>query len=261
MAGLVAGEKRAIKKKEVVKLADQLRKLIPSKEVIDQICGEVESGLHLSHFSERGRLWKHLCTAQSSRRVVLVQDASKAYLDILCECRSGRDKFARLQIRWMDLLRSVLYDETDLKDDSHCVQLRRLWCLIVAAADVREGYTEDSNALFCCIWRAVQNYWQKKVVDVKEGSVSSDHDDDDIELDAAEEAALAADETSLLRLGGFALHAAAKCMKQPELSVLWSLQMPASAKETLPTNLVHLDRGGMAFPKRELLGFLSEVRL
>ena len=154
--------------------------------------------------------------------------------DVLCWCKmlprhtwiffASADlarTIARLQIRWIDLLRSVLYNETDPKDDSHCVQFRRLWHLIVAAADVREGYTEDSNALFCCIWRAVQNYWQKKVVDVKEGSVSSDHDDDDIELDAAEEAALAADETSLLRLGGFALHAVAKCMKQPELSVLW----------------------------------------
>ena len=40
-----AKEKCAIKK--VVKLADQLQKFIPSKEVIDLICGKVESGLHL----------------------------------------------------------------------------------------------------------------------------------------------------------------------------------------------------------------------
>ena len=40
-----AKEKCAIKK--VVKLADQLQKFIPSKEVIDLICGKVESVLHL----------------------------------------------------------------------------------------------------------------------------------------------------------------------------------------------------------------------
>ena len=85
MTGLVAEEKRAIKK--VVKLADQLQKLTPSKEVIDLICGEVESGLHLSinyHDVVSGCLWKHLSTVttQSSQCVILAQDASKAYLNI-----------------------------------------------------------------------------------------------------------------------------------------------------------------------------------
>ena len=64
MVGLVAGEKRAIKKKEVVKLADQLRKLIPSNEVIDQICGEVENGLHLSLFRTRTPLEAFLYCAE-----------------------------------------------------------------------------------------------------------------------------------------------------------------------------------------------------
>ena len=49
------------------------------------------------------------------------------------------------------------------------------------------------------------NYLQKKVVAIKEGSSESLEEG---YLDAAEEAALAADEASLFRLGGFALYAA-----------------------------------------------------
>ena len=63
-----AKEKCAIKK--VVKLADQLQKFIPSKEVIDLICGKVESVLHLCidycDGVSRQMPLKHLSTMQSS---------------------------------------------------------------------------------------------------------------------------------------------------------------------------------------------------
>ena len=65
------------------------------------------------------------------------------------------------------------------------------------------------------------NYCQTKVVVIKEISKL----DDDVQLDAAEEAALTAEEALLLRwLGGFALHVSMKAHIQPAQSWLaWSL--------------------------------------
>lgn len=220
---MVAEEKRVLRKKKINSLANDLEKMDPN-DLFREVCREVESGHHVKFYSERGRVWSDI-SKQRDRLFNLVQAASKVYVEDLRACAKGREKFARLQIAWMGLVRSVLHEQPAV--DSSAAEVRQLWESLVQTATV------DSNALFWSVCRAVFNYCQRIIVAIKEGS---ELDEAEEELDAAEEAALAADETSLFRLGGFALYAATKAHSQPALSVLWALRMPASEKSetTLP---------------------------
>ena len=77
-----------------------------------------------------------------------------------------------------------------------------------------------------------------------------------------EEAGLTTDEAALYRLGGFALHAVLNASTESEVVMVCSqLRMPSDKKVELPSNIVHLDRGGMTFTRKELLGYLSLVSL
>ena len=93
-------------------------------------------------------------------------------------------------------------------------------------------------------------------------------DDEQCDSEFAE-AGLDIDETSLYRLGGYALHSAIEAYKAPTnsveresiLGVLTSLRLLVDKKVGLPSNIQHLDKQGMTFMKKELLGYLFKVRI
>ena len=64
--------------------------------------------------------------------------------------------------------------------------------------------------------------------------------------------------------GGYALHSTIKEYekqkeKGEELSILHAVKMPLDEKHELPANILYLDKGGMTFMRRELLGYLAKV--
>ena len=136
--------------------------------------------------------------------------------------------------------------------DSKC-NLKQLWDSLTTCVDPHRCFADDSNALFWSMCRAVWNVCQQKIVSVKECD-----SDEEKNADPAEEASLAADKVSLLRL--FALFASMKVHTEPALSMLQALTMTKSEKaDQPPTNLQLLDKGGLIFPKKELLGFFNGI--
>lgn len=106
------------------------------------------------------------------------------------------------------------------------------------------------------------------IISVKEGETlhleSEQYQDVDDEFAEAE---MDIDETSLYRLGGYALHSAIEAYKGPTTSterqaihsVLVCLRLPLEEKTGLPSNIQHLDtKHGMTF-MNELLGYLYKV--
>ena len=81
------------------------------------------------------------------------------------------------------------------------------------------------------------------------------------ELDEADEAGFTADEASLYRLDRFALFALlkTKSISKKVLSILKNLCLPLNEKVDLPSNIQHLDKGGLTFMKKELLGYIGMV--
>ena len=123
------------------------------------------------------------------------------------------------------------------------------------------------HAIASSVLRSVFNYCQHVIVAAKEGETLL-LDDEQCDSEFAE-AGLDIDETSLYRLGGYALHSAIEAYKAPTnsveresmLGVLTSLRLPVDEKVGLPSNIQHLDKQGMTFMKKELLGYLFKVRI
>ncbi len=101
------------------------------------------------------------------------------------------------------------------------------------------------------ISHSVFNNLQQEVVNYKEKTASTASTE--AAIDPVQEAMICDDEVSLHRLGRYALKAAMKgCCKQEESFYLLD-------KELLPTNLKVLDKGGLFFMKKEMIGFLAKV--
>ena len=101
-------------------------------------------------------------------------------------CTIGREKFAHLQIQWMGMVRFVLHKHP--ATNSTAATLQHVWELFIVTVNPQVSL-EHSNALFLSMYRAAFiNYWQTKVMRIKQSSEL----DDDVRLDTAEEAALAA---------------------------------------------------------------------
>ena len=117
--------------------------------------------------------------------------------------------------------------------------------------------------------RAIFNYSQQCLVAVEEGeTLLLEYEKDD---DCFIEAGMEIDETSLYRLGGFALHSAIKafeCYKETPGTrhvigdILKSLCLPFDAKVSLLPNIQHLDSNqAMTFMKKEMIGYLFKVMI
>ena len=120
------------------------------------------------------------------------------------------------------------------------------------------------TAIVSSLARAVFAFCQQAMVSMKEGDCDSQEEEEEEEVDVVEETGVGADEASLHRLGGFALYALIKAHQKsanPDvLSILKSIRMPLDAKAVdLPSNIQHLDKGGMTFMKKEMLGYLAMV--
>ena len=128
---------------------------------------------------------------------------------------------------------------------------------------MKEVETVPSTATECAIitsiGKPVFNFCQQSIVVMKEGE--SLLFEEEKELDEADEAGFTADEASLYRLDRFALFALlkTKSISKKVLSILKNLCLPLNEKVDLPSNIQHLDKGGLTFMKKELLGYIGMV--
>ena len=115
------------------------------------------------------------------------------------------------------------------------------------------------NAIITSVGRAVLSFCQQSTVAIKEGGNLLEEEEE--ELDEAHKAGFSADEASLYRLGGFALFALLKTknVSKEIQSILSHLRLPLDEKVNLPSNIQHLDKGGMTFMRKELLGYMGMV--
>ena len=240
---------RMLPKKKLKSLIERLREADRAK-LQDFVKKEIESGYNLKHFPERQEFWQAFvgAGAQSAFVVTLFEN----YLKLLGTLK-GREKFSTLQVEWMDFVRKILHQPSTDMDAS------TQWDAGVRKTS-RTPSMSTKTAIVSSVARAVFTFCQQAMVSMKEGDFQEEEDD----VDAIEETGLHADVTALYRLGGFALYAVLKAHQQSAktdlLSVLKSLRMPLAAKAVdLPSNIKHLDSGGMTFMKKEMLGYLSMV--
>lgn len=92
------------------------------------------------------------------------------------------------------------------------------------------------------------------------------------ETESTGDNSMGSDDTALYQIGGWALFSAAKfrqqCIRQQrgdveklaeELIDLKALQLAHESKLHLPVGLRYLDRGGLTFPKEQLLPYLRKI--
>ena len=157
---------------------------------------KVGNGHHLTVFPLRKHVWEK-CVACTVELENFVNALFDKYIHLLQDCQKGREKYSRLQVKWMENLRIIQFEP-----DSSCTT-----AICWRELPSKIGATPPStiSAILSCIAQSVFIFCQQAIVTIKEE-----------ELDTSEEplqdAGLCADEASLYRLGGFALYATYKVL-------------------------------------------------
>ena len=248
-------KQRVLNKKQIETIVGSVEAVDRSK-VLKSVKDDVGGGRHLDVFQDRRSAWN--AVSVDPKFDLFVLSAVKKYTTLVRQCCVGRDKYSNLLVKWMEFVRSVLNDST--------CQSSKEWCEVKTSAGVRMSESTD-HAIASSVLRSVFNYCQHVIVAAKEGETLL-LDDEQCDSEFAE-AGLDIDETSLYRLGGYALHSAIEAYEAPTnsveresiLGVLTSLRLPVDEKVGLPSNIQHLDKQGMTFMKKELLGYLFKVRI
>lgn len=235
-------------KKKMETLISQLRE-VKREDLLSHVYRDVGSGYHLKHYPERQAFWD--ACIQTRALDLFVNALFDEYLGLIVSLK-GREKYASLQLQWMELLRCIQHEHTCQKASSH------MWSLAVSKVDITPSKPTEC-AIITSVGRAVFSFCQQHIVAMKEGE--SPLLEEEKELDEIDAAGLTADEASLYRLGGFALYSLMKSknVSQEMVSILKSLRLPLYEKVELPSNIQHLDKGGMTFMKKELLGYIGMV--
>lgn len=240
-------EKKKLLAKKVSELVEILKKR--QAELCESVKRDVASGRHLHVFPDRLAFWEKC--KQSEDLEKLLHTLFTHYLVLMEECFKGKEKYGKFQVEWMEYVCLVQYECPPVSEAG------KLWLQVVEKSGLGPSASTQS-VTSTSVARAVFSFCQKQILAIKEGGGPvEDEEESDTPV---EEAGLTNDEAALYRLGGFALHAVLKALTETDVvSVCSQLKMPADMKVDLPSNIVHLDRGGMTFMRKEFLGYLSVV--
>ena len=239
----LAEKQRMLPKKKTKSLISELRN-VKSEDLLSQVYKDVGSGYHLKHYPERQAFWD--VRVQTKALDPSVNTLFDKYLDLVVGLK-GHEKYASLQVHWMELLCCIQYEPTSQK------AIFQKWSLAVKEVETVPS-TATECAIITSIGRAVFNFCQQSIVAMKEGVRFLFEEEK--ELDEVDETGFTADEASLYRLGGFAL-LKTKSISEKVPSILKNLRLPLNEKVDLPSNIQHLDKGGLMFTKKELLGYIG----
>ena len=239
-AAFVSEKTHLLPKAKVKEKLDLLRMKQPS--LLAFVKQKVSGSYHLTVFSLRQHFWEQCvtCTVELESFVFALFDK---YTTILQDCQKGREKYALLQVHWMECLREIQFDPDSSSNTAVC------WRELTAKAG---GCTPSTNSstILSCITQSVFTFCQQAIVAIKEEEECDTVED----VGPLQEAGLSGDEAALYRFGGFALYATLKAIdkSKPVVTfVLKGIQMTAAEIFDLPINIKHLDKGGMTFMKKE----------
>ena len=96
---------RVLKKQQLKCLIEELGK-VEAKQIADCVVEEVSKGHHLQHFPERQLFWNNCCKNATLKQ--LVSELHQLYIRLINDV-IGRNKYASLQMRWMNSVRTLLH--------------------------------------------------------------------------------------------------------------------------------------------------------
>ena len=268
-------EDRVLKKQQLKSLTEELAK-VEIKQILDCVVEEVSKGHHLQYFPERQLFWNDCCKNSTLKK--LVSELHQLYISLVNEA-VGRNKYASLQMLWMNCVRILLHgpdtEVTSLTGSNQkSLSTSSVTCSGPHAAtdaagkawkeltDKAQPIPSDSTkcTVLSSITRSVFNFCQQQIVKFKEGDVLL-LDREQMEMDNFQKAGFETDESTLFRLGGSALYSTLESHKSTkEHSILQRMQLLPHEKIDMPSNICHLDvHGGLVFMKKEFLGYLFQV--
>ena len=239
---------------KLTRLTRELKKR--QSEAPEFVIERVSNMFHLEEFPERKAVWTKCCDC-SKELTAFINAAFEQYTKVFESCFKGKDKYSRLQLDWIEFTRCIQFDPSNSKAG----EAGQCWQSLIACT---ESSPSDRTilVLLSSVCRAVFHFCQHAIVHIKEGAGDDSGEEDEVPDDALQDARFTNDEASLYRLGGFALNAVLKACKDGQLTgILMRLQIPHEEKVLmdLPSNIRHLDKGGLTLPKNELLGYLAKV--
>ena len=235
---------RVLRKKERKALSAVLKSL-DRKSLCSKVVAKVGSGLHFTCYPERKKFWDCICTSDALRALISATDEFvRLYM-----AQTRGNKYAKFLQAWLQYMNAL---SGDRQASESCILLEKC---------CPQPVSQDTwRVVMCDILHTLQ--LQLQAVLVKEL-------DDSQETNTEVSSVSVSDDTSLYRIGGWAIHSLLKQTSErvkhtedvttlkEELKLLESMKL--DDKTSVPPGLVYLDRGGLLFPKQELLPYLRLV--
>ena len=96
---------RVLKKQQLKCLIEELGK-VETKQIVDCVVEEISKGRHLKYFPER-QLFRNNCCKNATLKQ-FVSELHQLYIWLVNDA-IGRNKYASLQMRWMNVVRILLH--------------------------------------------------------------------------------------------------------------------------------------------------------
>jgi hypothetical protein len=238
---------RAEERREVGNINREILVLFVYDRVASELAGEL--------FPERLQLWEALKSTSCIRTIVDAAVAS--YLKLYSECSKGREKYAELFLRWLDVVRSYTCEVYKTEDTKALLQYAMEKCcqLGVNASD----YTKRTviAVILNAIYQGIQQQMANKIEGISFGTNESCVTEP-------------SDVVALHRICGWSLKSAidqhrkhlklkASSNMANELNLLEAIKLPSEAKQFLPSALQYLDRGGLTFMRSPFLPWMQGI--
>lgn len=251
---------RRLNKKEIQLVCSNLKDA-DIEELRMDVVRQVNCEYHLQFFENRLKLWEYITSANVEVLDSLLRVLLEAFISKYHQQFKGKDRYERLLLSWYKYMEQYTTKESEVG--------RMAWNQLVKGWGDREGISEEvKSCLMSSLLMGSLNELLKRV----ECCLS---DEEASEWLPSADGYQPDDDTSLYRLGGFALFSAIKFRRQQlgvnnEMSEkfrtehVFLLQMRDNEKSDLPPAIHTQDRGGMTFVNPKLIPFIrnsvAEIR-
>ena len=243
-------------RKEIEAICQRLLLLKPD-EVLPTVISNVEADTtHFQAFPEREKLWKHI-TSTSGALCELVRQLILEHISLYRTHHKGKDKYAQFLVAWHELFSLFAVEGNDRGDVT--------WCTLVSGGDNCSRDAEDRSAIVTAIAKAVYELLTEKASQQVQRQVQSDS------MYPQAKKSIPDDDSSVIRVSGFALHSAIEYRRKallPKSKSKYSnmarqkfkkvellKRMKATDKLFVPRVVAFQDRGNMTITHPVMLNF------
>ena len=267
---------KRLSKRNIELEVNEFKKLIKNENLLRRVVASVEKQQHVQYYTARNQVWQYIKDHKEKELLVVIDHAVDKYVDLVCKCDVGKEKYGRLLASWYEYVGSWAV-ETMCSDDQR-----------IMYNDLVIGYEggDISNDDRSCVMHSIFDELFSGFSDTMDAVQSRVFSGSSLSNNALSVSDICVphngqpdNDIALCKISGFALHSCINIRKltiksnthkkttstctilrmqklRQEIKILENLCCKDKTSSELPAELKYLDRGGLILPAVPLLPFL-----